>query len=147
MKGILVMTAASDAGVLLDTCAILFIALGRGLKDEADQVVGAALKAGRLYVSPMSAWEIGAGVAKNRLKLPLKPIDFFNRFLSSLEAKASDLSPEILIGSSNLPGAIHGDPMDRILIATARTLDLVLVTSDRPILKYGAEGNLRALAC
>jgi PIN domain nuclease of toxin-antitoxin system len=147
MRVILVMTDQSDAGVLLDTCAIFYIALGRGLRDEADQVAGAVLERGRLYLSPMSAWEIGIGVAKHRLKLPLEPLEFFNRFIKSLEAKTSDLSPEILIGSSNLPGAVHGDPMNRILVATARTLDLILVTSDRPILKYGADGNVRTLAC
>jgi PIN domain nuclease of toxin-antitoxin system len=52
-----------------------------------------------------------------------------------------------MVSSSNLPGQIHGDPMDRILIATARALNLILVTSDRPILRYAEAGHLRTLAC
>jgi PIN domain nuclease of toxin-antitoxin system len=79
--------------------------------------------------------------------LPLAPLDFIERFIEKMQAKLSPLNPTILVSSSNLPGVIHGDPMDRILIATARALDLVLVTSDRPILKYAEAGHLRTLAC
>jgi PIN domain nuclease of toxin-antitoxin system len=64
-----------------------------------------------------------------------------------MNAQLSALSPEILVGSSNLPGRIHGDPMDRILISSARSLDMVLVTRDEPILAYSADGHLRTLAC
>ena len=46
-----------------------------------------------------------------------------------------------------LPGDIHGDPMDRILVASARILEMILVTRDKPILAYGREGHVRTLAC
>ncbi|GLS34056.1 PIN domain nuclease, a component of toxin-antitoxin system (PIN domain) [Mesorhizobium albiziae] len=133
--------------LLLDTCALLFVANGTKIEDQAETEISEAAYDGRLYVSPMSAWEIGVGVAKNRLKLPLDPLEFFNRFLKLMTAQLSAVSPEILVGSSNLPGAIHGDPMDRILISSARHLDMVLVTRDGPILDYGADGHLRTLAC
>ncbi len=133
--------------LLLDTCALLYVADGAKMQPEARAEVSEAAYDGRLYVSPMSAWEIGKSVSKNRLKLPLAPLEFFNRFMRLMKAKLTEVSPEILVRSSSLPGALHGDPMDRILVATARTLDLVLVTSDAPLLKYGADGNLRTLAC
>ena len=57
------------------------------------------------------------------------------------------LTADILIDSSLLPGEIHGDPADRIIIATARALDLTVVTRDRHILDYAARGHVRALAC
>lgn len=133
--------------ILLDTCALLFVASEIHISERAETEISEAAYDGRLYVSPMSAWEIGIGVAKNRLKLPLGPLEFFQRFLKLMQAQLSTLSPEILVGSSNLPGPLHGDPMDRILISTARNLDMVLVTRDQPILDYGAEGNLRTLAC
>lgn len=133
--------------LLLDTCAMIFIANGMPIAPEAERDISKAAFEGRLHVSPMSAWEIGIAVAKDRLKLPLPPLEFFNRFLQKLEARLSVVSPEILIGSSSLPGAIHRDPMDRILIASARMLDMVLVTRDEPILDYGKAGHLRTLAC
>lgn len=133
--------------ILLDTCAMIFVANDSRISEEAETEISEAAYEGRLYVSPMSAWEIGVGVAKNRLRLPLGPLEFFQRFLNLMQAQVSAVSPEILIGSSNLPGRLHGDPMDRILIATARNLDMVLVTRDQPILEYGVDGNLRTLAC
>lgn len=135
------------AVVLLDTCAVLYIALGKEIRPPADEAIGIAANEGELYVSPISAWEIGMGVARGRLSLPIEPLAFFNRFLDRLGAKLGPMTPEILVHSSHMPGNPHKDPMDRVLMATARLRDMVLVTSDRPILAYGAEGHLRTLAC
>ena len=87
------------------------------------------------------------GVAKGRISLPVAPIDFFDKFIERMQAKVSPLTPSIMVSSSSLPGDVHGDPMDRMLISTARSHDLVLVTSDRPILAYAKSGHLRALPC
>ena len=133
--------------ILLDTCALIFVANETRMSEEAKTEISEAAYDGRLYVSSMSAWEVGIAVAKNRLKLPLGPLDFFQRFLTRMGAQLSEVSPEILIASSYLPGNLHSDPMDRILISTARNLDMILVTRDGPILDYGAEGHLRTLAC
>jgi PIN domain nuclease of toxin-antitoxin system len=45
-----------------------------------------------------------------------------------------------------LPGDLHADPADRILIATARLLELSLTTRNRQILAYSQAGFVRALA-
>ena len=132
---------------LLDTCAMLFLANDSPMDAEARWEISEAAYDGRLYLSPMSAWEIGMGVAKGRISLPLAPLDFVERFIDRMHAKLSPLTSAILISSSNLPGRVHGDPMDRILIATARALDMVLVTSDRPILAYAKSGQLRIQPC
>jgi PIN domain nuclease of toxin-antitoxin system len=47
------------------------------------------------------------------------------------------LTPEIAVESSRLPGSFHGDPADRILVATARREGAILVTRDEGILAYG----------
>jgi PIN domain nuclease of toxin-antitoxin system len=52
-----------------------------------------------------------------------------------------------LIASSFLPGMPPRDPMDCILIATARELAATLVTRDRAIIAYGETGNVSVLAC
>lgn len=141
------MTKWEGSDFLLDTCAMIFIANETRLDPGADHEISEAAFDGRLYVSPMSAWELGVGVAKGRLSLPLPPLEFFNRFVSKMDAKLSSLSPEILVSSAHLPGSPHKDPMDRILMASARVLEMVLVTRDEPILTYAAEGHLRTLAC
>lgn len=137
----------SRPNILLDTCVLLFAAGDMKLDPIADMEISEAAYDRRLYVSPISAWEIGIGVAKNRLKLTLEPLELFRRFLKTMNAQLSEMSPEVLIASSNLPGRLHGDPADRILIASARLLDMVLVTRDDPILRYSADGDLRTLKC
>jgi PIN domain nuclease of toxin-antitoxin system len=49
--------------------------------------------------------------------------------------------------SSFLPGSIHNDPADRIIAATAREYGFTVMTRDRALLAYAAEGHLSALAC
>lgn len=137
----------AQPNLLLDTCTMLFLAQETRIASETLWEISEASYDGRLHVSPISAWEIGIGVSKGRLSLPVAPLDFIERFIERMQVRLSPLTPAILVSSSNLPGNIHGDPMDRILIATARALDLVLVTSDRPILTYAQAGHLRALAC
>ena len=41
------------------------------------------------------------------------------------------VAAEITIEASHLPGELHADPADRLLIATARHLNLPIVTGDR----------------
>lgn len=55
------------------------------------------------------------------------------------------LTGEIAIESVNLPGTIHEDPADRMLIATARLNGWTLATRDKRILGYGAAGNVDVL--
>jgi PIN domain nuclease of toxin-antitoxin system len=138
-------TPAPD--LLLDTCAMIFVSLDSEMRPEATEAIRLASEEGRLRVSPMSAWEIGMAMSKGRLKSPLSPTEFFRRFLKNLNAQLCALTPEILIDSSYLPATPHGDPADRILMASARNLDLVLVTRDQPILDYGRAGHLRTMAC
>ncbi|NIM18136.1 MAG: hypothetical protein GTO45_31580 [Candidatus Aminicenantes bacterium] len=56
--------------------------------------------------------------------------------------------PEILILDthvSHLPGDFHGDPADRMIVATARKLDGTLVTFDQKILEYSNNGYVQVL--
>jgi prevent-host-death family protein len=51
-----------------------------------------------------------------------------------------------VIDSCRLPGDFHPDPADRLLMATARRENAVLVTHDRKILDYGSAGHVRVMA-
>ena len=54
--------------------------------------------------------------------------------------------PAVALSASYL-GNFHRDPADRLLIATARELRVPLVTRDRRILDYAAQGHVDAIAC
>jgi PIN domain nuclease of toxin-antitoxin system len=51
------------------------------------------------------------------------------------------------VSCHRLPSQLHDDPVDRILVATARIEGLTLVTRDRALLDYATQGHLRALPC
>ncbi|HVY51580.1 MAG TPA: type II toxin-antitoxin system VapC family toxin [Devosia sp.] len=133
---------------MLDTCAIIWMALDEPIRPEARAAMKeAAMAAQSVGVSPISAWELGLLSAKGKLPAAQSPAAIFADVLATPGVRVEALTPSILIDSSFLPGGLHRDPADRILIATARALDLMLVTRDEAILDYASAGHVRALAC
>ena len=84
-------------------------------------------------------------VAKLRLSLPRATQQWLTEMLSQPGFVVHPLSIPIAVDSIMLPGTCHGDPADRIIIATARHLAIPLVTADRQILDYAAAGHLLAV--
>jgi len=59
----------------------------------------------------------------------------------------TELTAEILADSCLLPGAPPRVPADRMIISTARHLDLTIITRGRRILAYSEESHVRFLTC
>jgi PIN domain nuclease of toxin-antitoxin system len=136
------------SSLLLDTHAAIWITEDQPLAAGATEAIDAAYRAGStVFVSAITAWEVGLLVSRNRLSLVAKPERWFQRLLSIPGVKLADLSPDILIASSFLPGDPPRDPADRIILATARDLGATLITRDRLILKYGEDGQVSTIAC
>lgn len=134
--------------ILLDTCAAIWIAEDEKLEQAAVDLLDSVAEAGvATYVSPISAWEVGLLVAHERLTLLITPQRWLRRLLELPNVQLADISPELLIESSFLPGQPPRDPADRILAATARDLGATLITRDRMLLDYGEQGHIRAVAC
>ena len=53
----------------------------------------------------------------------------------------------IAIESSFLPPPLHADSADRLLIATARSLGVPILTRDHRILAYAQAGFVGAIVC
>lgn len=134
--------------LLLDTCALLWLAADAPVADAAAAEIDAAYRTGEtVWVSPITAWEVGLLTARGRIALATSPEAWFRRAVTQVGVGLCPLEPEVLIASSFLPGAPPRDPADRIVIATARALDLRVVTRDRLILGYAGEGHVAALPC
>lgn len=134
--------------LLLDTHAALWLDSGAHISATARQAIDDAAVHGGVYVSPISAWEIGQLVARGRLLLnPSDPAIWFDRFLALPGVRLASLSPHAAIRSSLLPGQFHPDPADRLLVATARELNVPIVTRDRKILHYASTGAVSAIVC
>ena len=133
----------SMSNLLLDTCAVLWLAEGVELAADARK----AIIDGRLNVSPISVWEIANLARKKRIVLAMPVVKWFRQTLEKMEAAISEINVEILAGSCELPGSPPSDPADRILIATARDASLVLLTRDKQILAYSRAGYVRTMVC
>jgi PIN domain nuclease of toxin-antitoxin system len=136
------------AHLLLDTCAVIWIAGNQAIAKSAREAIVGALEADEsVFVSPISAWEIGLLAARGRISLQMSPARWFERFLEAPGVRLADMSPNVLIASSFLPGAHPKDPADRIIAATAREYDYRVVTRDRRLLDYAESGYCRAVQC
>ena len=133
--------------MLLDTCALIWLAEGSPLAPGAEAALEEVQsKGGALVVSPITAWEIGMLVAKGRLALTMPPLTWFQTALD-LGIELADMGPEILVGSTSLPGPELRDPADRIIAATSRRYGYRLMTRDRPLLAFSASGQAVAIPC
>jgi PIN domain nuclease of toxin-antitoxin system len=133
--------------LLLDTNAAIWLSRDE-LKASASEKLDEAARTGvTTWLSPITAWEVGLLVSHNRLGLGTTPQRWFARILAMPNVHLAELSPDILIASSFLPGKPPRDPADRILLATARELGATLITRDRALLKYGEDGQVSTIAC
>jgi PIN domain nuclease of toxin-antitoxin system len=134
--------------LLLDTCAAVWLAEDQRMTQTALDALDAANAAEvTTYISPISAWELGMLVARDRVKLLITPQRWFARLFDAPHVRLADMSPDLLIASSFLPGAPPRDPTDRIIAATARDYGATLITRDRVLLLYGEQGHINVLAC
>lgn len=134
--------------LLLDTCAVLWIAEDALISERAAAALNEAYADGvPVYVSPISAWEIGLLFSRGKISSIYPPAKWFSMFMATPGIALAGMPPEVLIGSSHLPGNIHRDPADRIIAATAREYGYTVLTRDRALLTYADEGHLSVLAC
>jgi PIN domain nuclease of toxin-antitoxin system len=132
--------------VILDTHSLVWLIDGdESLGKESRRRIEQATAPGSILISAITPWEIAMLVQKGRLELALPLRKWFEEVLESRIISIAPLLPEIAIDSAMLPGEIHRDPSDRIIIATARHHNLPLLTMDRKILSYGKAGHVAVM--
>lgn len=99
---------------------------------------------GRILVPAISLWEIAMLVAKERLALGQDVRTWIDNVIGLDGLEIAELLPHISLDAVSLPGSFHPDPADRMIVATARYHQAKLVTADRQILDYAAQGHLIA---
>ena len=133
--------------ILLDTCALLWTVNGDPVSSEALDAINKSGNAGELFLSPVSAWEIGILAQRGEVSLGVSAENYISRTFTRPGIQIAGLTPEIAVRASYLPGQFHSDPADRLLISTAILMGLTLVTRDREILRYAGRGYCSALRC
>ena len=86
----------------------------------------------RCWLSSLSIWEALMLAERGRIEVDGDAASWVREALSRWPLEIADLSAEIAFASRRLPTA-HADPVDRFLLATARVLDLTLVTADKAL--------------
>jgi PIN domain nuclease of toxin-antitoxin system len=137
--------------LLLDTHAAIWLAEGRLTDETVERIVFAGLADG-VFVSPVSAWEIGL-LARPRadgrpsVQFRPDPVGWFSALMAKPIVKPAPLTATIAIAASFLPDPFHSDPADRLLVATAREMNVPLLTRNAEILAYGEAGNVETRRC
>ena len=119
---------------LLDTCALIWLVNGDSqMSPEAIRLC--ADPENQLCVSAVCAWEIALKAARRKLCLRLPPEVWWAHALEQHELEELPMTARIAIAAASLE-AVHHDPFDRLLIATAAEYDLRILTPDRVIPRY-----------
>jgi len=129
--------------ILLDTQTLLWLTEDRRLGVQARRRIDA--NTGNIHLSAISFWEIAMLIDKRRIALAMPLQDWMRRLFDTGGFRTVVVDPAIAADAGSLPGNIHGDPCDRIIIATARSLGCPILTSDHAILDYAALGHVEAL--
>jgi PIN domain nuclease of toxin-antitoxin system len=120
--------------LLLDTHVWIWLSLEKqeSLSTRARKSVK---QARHKWISAITPWELAKLVEKGRISFSIPLLTWIGRSLNEYGIYIAELSPEIAVESTQLPG-FQQDPADQIIVATSRILGMPLVTSDRRILEY-----------
>src|SRR5947208_12581461 len=123
---------------VLDTHVWLDVAFGRASKfsKRARRRLEAAAQTASLYVAGITPWEVAMLVRRGKVRVNSPVLDFVLGALRETRTAVAPLEPGIAVDAVELPACDHRDPADRLIVATARALNAVLVTRDETILDY-----------
>ena len=97
-----------------------------------------------IRVSPVTFFELSALYTSGRLRLARPLEQWVGDSLEAAGVRIAELTSSVALDAGSIPRTALPDPLDRLLVSTARHLDAVFVTADRQILKYASEtGNVR----
>ena len=108
----------------------------RALLSQTQRQAIRSNEADTIGVSVISCWEIAKLYEYGRLEMPVELQEWFVAALAYPGVSLLNLTPEIAIESTRLPGEFHHDPFDQMIVATARLSECPLVTSDGKIIRY-----------
>ena len=129
--------------IILDTHVFIWLLNGDvTLPPKVRKIIGEHLSEGAVYLSAISCWEIAMLERAGRIRLSKSIHNWIEDALSAPGFILAPLTTGIAIESCNLPGDFHGDPADRIIVATARVEGARLVTSDNRIRAYARQGHV-----
>ncbi len=134
-------------GLLLDTHVWIWLMEGAAdLSRKHQKIVNEAAQNSYVGIAAISVWEVGMLAMKGRIRLEKPVLSWIKDALALPGIELLPLTPEIAVESTQLPNDFHGDPADRLIIATARLHQLTLLTHDGKIIDYAKKDYISAIA-
>jgi PIN domain nuclease of toxin-antitoxin system len=87
----------------------------------------------RPYLCDASLWEVATLVELGRLSFGLPLREWLDVAAHPRAVRIVGIMPAIATAVADLPSRFHRDPVDRIIVATCRSLNVPLLTHDRRI--------------
>jgi PIN domain nuclease of toxin-antitoxin system len=88
-----------------------------------------------IYLPAICQWEVQMLHSKKRIELPIPFSTWLRRATTTDMLTVLPLDADAVIAVDDLPATFHGDPADRMIVATARAHDLPLASHDEAIKK------------
>ncbi|MGH8499487.1 MAG: type II toxin-antitoxin system VapC family toxin [Methylococcales bacterium] len=129
--------------IVLDTHAwIWWVSNPEKLSKKARKLIVDAMDQRNICISAISAWEAALLVARGRLRLTMDVGEWIQESEKISSVKFIPVTNAIAVKSVFLPGRLHDDPADRMIIATALTLGATVISKDKKIRDYGHVNSL-----
>ena len=123
--------------IVLDTHVLLWwVSNPEQLSKKARSSIESSISKDSIFISSISTWEIAMLVDRKRLALTMDVKDWITRCEAIPYIKFVPVTNGIAIKAVQLTGDIHNDPADRIIIATALSMGVALVTMDQKLRNY-----------
>jgi PIN domain nuclease of toxin-antitoxin system len=133
-----------DRRIMLDTHVWVWFNEGneRKLSRRAVNTIERASQQGRVVIAAISVWEVALLESKRRIRLSMSLDAWLESALATPGLSVIPLSAGICIDAA---GMAFSDPSDRLIAASARAFQAILVTRDERLLDYGLAGHLNVI--
>lgn len=117
--------------IVLDTHVLVWWVSGaQRLSVRAKRSIDREVKRGPVFVSTISVLEIATAVRRERLTLGASLHAWLADLMTLPELAFEPINVAIAEMAGAMRDSMHGDPADRIIVATAKLLGAELVTAD-----------------
>ena len=129
--------------ILLDTHVLIW------LLEDSERLGASAREAirantGRITLSAMTFWELSMLQSKRQMSLSVPLPVLLEKVIGESLMTIVPVTAEIAMDANSLP-SLHGDPVDRLLMATARNLDCPLMTADHVVREYARAAHVQVI--
>lgn len=132
--------------IILDTHVLLWSVLRpEEISEDTREQITQAQERDQLFICSISLWEIAMLKFKKRINIYEPTKEFLESITNINGLSVKDISAEIAAESVQLIDEFHGDPADRIIVATTKVFGATLITRDHKILGWAKLGHIKSI--